>query len=45
MTEEPTLRGFIARLRAKSAADAELSHAERKYAEAVERVKNRSKKL
>ena len=39
MTEEPTLRGFIARLRAKSAADGEgLSYPERKYAEAVERV-------
>ena len=38
MTEEPTLRGFIARLQAKSATDGELSYAERKYAEAVERV-------
>ena len=41
MTEEPTLRGFIARLQAKSAADVELSYAERKYAEAVKRVKKR----
>ena len=38
MTEELTLRGFIARVQAKSAADAELSYAERKYVEAVERV-------
>ena len=38
MTKEPTLRGFIARLQAKSAADAKLSYAERKYVEAVERV-------
>ena len=37
MTEEPTLRGFIARLQAKST-DAELSYSERKYVEAVERV-------
>ena len=37
MSEED-IRGFIARLQAKSAADAELTYAERKYAEAVERV-------
>ena len=37
MSEETT-RGFIARLQAKSAADAKLSYAECKYAEAVERV-------
>ena len=39
MTEEPTLRGFVARLQAKSATDGErLSYSERKYVEAVERV-------
>lgn len=39
MTEELTLRCFIARLQAKSATDGEgLSYAERKYVEAVERV-------
>ena len=39
MTEEPTLRGFVARLQAKSAVDGEgLSYPERKYVEAVERV-------
>ena len=41
MTEESTLPGFVARLQAKSATDGELSYAERKYAEAVERVKKR----
>ena len=41
MIEENT-RGFVARLQAKSAADGEkLSYMERKYKEAVERVKKR----
>ena len=42
MTAEPTLRGFIARLQAKSAADGkELSFIERKYIEVVEKRKKR----
>jgi len=39
MTEEPTLRGFVARLQEKSTAGGEkLSYMERKYIEAAERV-------
>lgn len=39
MTEEPTLRGFVARVQAKSAVDGEkVSYMERKYLKAVERV-------
>ena len=42
MTEEPTLRGFVARLQAKSVADGEkLSYMERKYMEVAERVKKK----
>ena len=43
MTEELTLRGFVARLQAQRTADSgSLSYAERKYLEAVEeRVKKR----
>jgi len=42
MTEEPSLRGFIARLQAKSDTNSEgLTFMERKYKEAVERVKNK----
>lgn len=42
MIEEPTLRGFVARLQAQRTADSEkLSYVERKYLEAVERVKKR----
>lgn len=42
MSEEPTLRGFVARLQAKSVVDGEeLSYMERKYIEAAERVKKR----
>ena len=42
MTEEPTLRGFVARLQAKSVTDGEeLSYMERKYIEATERVKKK----
>ena len=38
MTEEPTLRGFVARVRAKSATDSErLSYPEQKYLEAMDR--------
>ena len=40
MTEEPTLPGFIARLQAKSDSEG-LSYMERKYIEAVERIKKR----
>lgn len=40
--EELTLRGFVARVQAKSAADSEeLSYMERKYLKAMERVKKR----
>ena len=40
--EELTLRGFVARVQAKSAADSEeLSYVERKYIEAIERVAKR----
>ena len=43
MTEEPTLRGFVARVRAKSDADSEgLSYTERKYIEAADRVAKRA---
>ena len=39
MTEEPTLRGFVARVLAKSATDSEgLSYSEQKYLEAMDRV-------
>ena len=39
MTEEPTLRGFVARVQAKSATDSEsLSYPEQKYLEAMDRV-------
>lgn len=42
MTEEPTLHGFIARLQAKSDTNSEgLSFIERKYIEAVEKIKKR----
>ena len=44
MTEEPTLRGFIARMQTKSDSDGEeLSYMERKYIEAAERIKKRKK--
>ena len=39
MTEEPTLRGFVARLQAKSAVDCEkLSYMERKYLATANRL-------
>ena len=39
MTSEPTLRGFVARVQAKSATDSEgLSYLEQKYLEAMDRV-------
>ena len=41
MTEEPTLRGFVARLQAKFADGEELSYMECKYMEAAERVKKK----
>jgi len=42
MTEEPSLRGFVARLQAKSDTNSEgLTFMERKYKEAVERIKKR----
>ena len=40
MTKEPTFCGFVSRLQAKSDSE-ELSYMERKYKEAVERVKKR----
>ena len=44
MIKEPTLRGFVARLQAKSIADAEkLSFMECKYMEAADRVAKRKK--
>ena len=42
MTAELTLRGFVARLQAKSVADSEgLSYPEQKYLEAMDRVAER----
>lgn len=39
MISEPTLRGFVARVQAKSATDSEsLSYPEQKYLEAMDRV-------
>jgi hypothetical protein len=39
MIEEPTLRGFVARVQAKSVTDSEgLSYSEQKYLEAVDRA-------
>ena len=44
MTEESTFRGFVARLQAKSIANAnKLSFMERKYMEAADRVAKRKK--
>ena len=42
MIEEPTLRGFVARVLAKSVTDSEsLSYPEQKYLEAMDRVVKR----
>jgi len=42
MTEEPSLRGFVARLQAKSDTNSEgLSYMERKYTKAVKRLAKR----
>ena len=44
MTEEPMLRGFIARLQAKSdTGSEEVTYREHKYLEAAERIEKRKK--